>query len=388
MFGISFKTLSTALVASLGVAISTIGLDTDKAYAQFGGAGVRSGGGFSITFGPNGFDFNRYRGDRRGRPDRFADRRGGFRRGGFGSGGFGRRGPGHDGPRHGGQPIRPDFIGETGTVRAGQRGPRQWHAVQFRESYHDPVVVMGPLTRNGPQPANVRVRNIGPRGFEFKIDEWAYLDGVHRAETVGYMVVEAGHHRLPGGGFIVAGRANGVDQRWQRVRFGDQLGIRPIVLTSVMGRGRPVVARVRNVNRRGFGLRVQKEEGLPPGVPQSRRVSWVAIKPGDSGQVGLAYVAGATGVDVDENGHVVRLGRGGRLPVVLAAMQTFQGADPAGLRYAPNRRGFTVFVEEERSHDGEVSHASEQIGFAAFQAGLLEAATPPGRRYLGGGDHF
>ena len=36
-------------------------------------------------------------------------------------------------------------------------------------------------------------------GFEVKIQEWDYQDGLHDFETVNYMVIEEGEHVLPKG---------------------------------------------------------------------------------------------------------------------------------------------------------------------------------------------
>ncbi|HMB78054.1 MAG TPA: SGNH/GDSL hydrolase family protein [Kiloniellaceae bacterium] len=57
---------------------------------------------------------------------------------------------------------------------------------------------------------------------------------------------------------------------------------------------------------------------------------------------------------------------------VLAAMETANDEDPAGLRMRRlNADGFEVRVEEEQSLDRETAHAGEAVAFAAFAPGLI-----------------
>ena len=380
----SSKTFSAALVrtlsiAALGVAISAIGLGTQTADAQrFGlGTGVRSGGGFQLTIDGSGVRFGVNPGFGRPGLGRPGFGRPGFGRPGFGRPGFGRPGgPGHHGPDHG---FAPNFIGETGTVSIAQANRRQWHRVNLHRSYRNPVVVLGPLTSNGAQPATVRVRGVGANGFEVKIAEWSYLDGAHAAETVGYMVVESGRHELAGGVTLVAGTSTGIDQDWTRVRYGGRFDSRPVVLTTVAGArgGLPVVARLRNVNRQGFGLRVQKEEGANELVRAPRRINWVAIEQAPRGPNGRSYIVETTGNAVTNNPFRIRVPRNLQgQPVFLAAIQSFAGTDTAGLRYRARPRALAIRIEEETSQDRETSHAAERVGYAVFTAGFLETSTP------------
>ena len=59
-------------------------------------------------------------------------------------------------------------------------------------------------------------------------------------------------------------------------------------------------------------------------------------------------------------------------PVVLADMQTYAGADAAGLRIrAVGDSGFEVFVEEEQSADSELAHSPETVGYLAMEEGVI-----------------
>ena len=58
-------------------------------------------------------------------------------------------------------------------------------------------------------------------------------------------------------------------------------------------------------------------------------------------------------------------------PVFLAAMQSYAGGDAATvrLREALTADQATVFIEEERSHDSEMRHNAEDVGYLAVSSG-------------------
>jgi hypothetical protein len=63
-----------------------------------------------------------------------------------------------------------------------------WTRINFEKVFVKPVVVAGPISLNGSQPAVVRIQNVDATGFEMRIQEWEYLDGRHATETVSYLV--------------------------------------------------------------------------------------------------------------------------------------------------------------------------------------------------------
>ncbi len=379
MFDTPKKTRATTLtmgvcLAALGVVVSAIGLGATTSQAQnFGGNnGVRSGGTFQFLLGNGNIAFGRRDNARPGQGQTE-----------FGRNGFGRN-------RHG---FQPNYFGETGIATAAQRNRQQWHTVTLNRRYQNPVVVMGPLSDDDDDPATVIVRQVGPRSFQFKINEWRYLDGRHTRTTVGYMVVEAGQHRLPSGGILIAGTTDGATDDWGRVPFGARFETRPVVFSTVIsgrgGRGgaaavTPLVTRTKSVNRRGFDLRLQKEEAAPQTVRRARDVAWIAIEPGIGGRRGPTYVAGASGVNVSDDTYRITVSPNQQRllaqPVFIAAMQSFNGTDPAALRYTPRRRAIAITLEEEQSEDRETNHRSENVGYAIFAPGLLESASPSGNR--------
>lgn len=86
---------------------------------------------------------------------------------------------------------------------------------------------------------------------------------------------------------------------------------------------------------------------------------------------------GLTGNEVTDGWHRIMLAGSYNLPpVIVAAMQTFNGGDPAGLRLRHLEPGkIDVRVEEERSKDSEVTHVAEAVGYLAIEHGAIKDAS-------------
>ncbi|MCK5324034.1 MAG: PKD domain-containing protein, partial [Desulfobulbaceae bacterium] len=96
-----------------------------------------------------------------------------------------------------------DFLPlETGEVEI----THEWTKVMFTKTFANPVVVAKPPSFVDSDPCVVRIRNVTETGFEIRIQEWDYLDGIHEAETVSYVVMELGSYELADGSYVEAGR--------------------------------------------------------------------------------------------------------------------------------------------------------------------------------------
>lgn len=91
------------------------------------------------------------------------------------------------------------IIGRAGRFTHTQDG-RLWRRINFPQPLANPVVFAQVMTFNGGQPCSTRVRNVDSTGFEFRVDEWSYLDGHHAAETIGWIALSKGKHLLTTGG--------------------------------------------------------------------------------------------------------------------------------------------------------------------------------------------
>ena len=78
------------------------------------------------------------------------------------------------------------IIGETGRVKT----TNEWIKITLDNDYNNPVVIANSLSLDDFDPATVRIQNVTNNSFEVRVEEWSYLDGEHRTETIGYLVIE------------------------------------------------------------------------------------------------------------------------------------------------------------------------------------------------------
>ncbi|WP_135568141.1 hypothetical protein [Solemya elarraichensis gill symbiont] len=71
-----------------------------------------------------------------------------------------------------------------------------WQIVEFDQAFNNPVVIIGVPDDNSIERGVARIRNLEPGGFELKFQEWMYLDQVHPAEQIDWMVLESGSYTL------------------------------------------------------------------------------------------------------------------------------------------------------------------------------------------------
>ncbi len=265
------------------------------------------------------------------------------------------------------EPLLTDAIGQGGVASVGQTGPDQWHSVAFDTQIENAVVVLGPVTSNDAQELTTRVRNVTDNGFEFQIDEWDYLDGVHGVEDIGWLAIAEGSHTLNSGQTIVASTAS-VGVGFAAVAFGETLDDAIVFAeTTTVNDAAALATRIRSVTDQGFEVQIEEEEA--GGAHVAETVSWIAIETGGSG--GLEAVR--TGDQLDERADsFVFTQPFTDTPVFIADMQTTDGVDTATLRLSEiDANGVSMFVQEERSADTEVDHTNEVAGYLALQDGLI-----------------
>lgn len=273
------------------------------------------------------------------------------------------------------------LVATTGTSRAGETGTVEvaadggdWRTVPLEGSYDDPVVVASPASAEGSQPAHPRVRNVTDDSFELQVEEWNYQDGSHVTETVHYLVMESGTYELAGGTEVAVGSV-GTDESWKRVRFDREFADAPVVLAQsqthsngnwVGGGSEAIVTRTRAVNGTGVDVRVQEQESF--GDHATEQVGYVAVAPGQGNASDAgAFEAGRVDPGVGSDRTRLPFDRSfDDAPLPFAATQSFDGPDPAALRYDDlDAGGVDLFVEEGTSADGETYHADETVGYLA-----------------------
>jgi PAN domain len=268
---------------------------------------------------------------------------------------------------------------ETGFVEVRQRNARQWHTVRLTKRFNNPVVIIGPVSANGGDPAHVRVRRVSRRGFEFRIEEFGD-DGKHTRETLSYMVVEKGIHRFKGmvieAGTILTG-ADLVNRQWSFVDLSNRWRKAPVVLAQTQTFKGPdaVVARIKGVTRRGFEVSLSEQESDRGGHARET-IAFVAISQGRHQIEGSRSTNSNlwSGRISKANSRWLHLEFPrrfrGDLPALFATAQSSNGADSFDVRYRRlQERSVQLRLQEEQSKDRETNHTNEVLGVVALPYG-------------------
>ncbi|WP_162224342.1 CAP domain-containing protein [Halorussus amylolyticus] len=236
-----------------------------------------------------------------------------------------------------------------------------WKTVRLSDSHSDPVVVAPALSYRGPQPASPRLRNVTDSAFDIAVEEWLYLDGPHREETVGCVATDPGRYGV-GDLELEVGRVR-TNHDWTAFEFDSAFATTPLVFThaQTVAGPQPMVTRNRGVSRSGAAVRVQEEEAQGP--HRFEDVGYLAVEPGSGTLDGRAFEAGSRS-GVGHGWETIEFDGDYREPVLLADVQTFRGSNTCSVRYR-NLGGSSVDVkvEEERSADRETAHLGERVGY-------------------------
>ncbi|MEZ4331492.1 MAG: hypothetical protein R3F35_07045 [Myxococcota bacterium] len=242
-----------------------------------------------------------------------------------------------------------------------------WHTVPLARRYVDPIVVVGPASRNGGHAGFARVRDVGADAFSLRFQEWAYLDGFHASgERVFYLVAERGVQAL--GGLMLEASSlesgtnvrDGLDDVALTLPFPEVPGV--FASVSTVNDPAPVVVRMTGRSTSGFRLGLQAEEAssVRHGV---ERIDWIAIQPGE-GVTPDGRTLRVFETSVGGGMTSVPLGTGlrGRFPTLLAQVATLLGGDPVAMRFmnlGPDQ--VELQTQEEQSFDAETGHTNEAV---------------------------
>ncbi|MEL6545134.1 MAG: family 16 glycosylhydrolase [Myxococcota bacterium] len=264
----------------------------------------------------------------------------------------------------------------VGRVDVDQSSRERWTVAPFETPVINAIAVFGGMTRNGGDPAVVRVRQTSPYGVEVKIDEWEYLDGKHTRETLHYLAAPRGVHRLSDGRMVAAGTVQAEHENDVWVGFPEAFLAQPVVFAQVasVNGSKPVLTRVHNVTTTGFLVRMQEEEAADH-RHFLERIAWIAIARGGSSPVLRVNKTS----DVSHETKGVEYGAPiDASPVFVSATQTFNGSDPATTRlFTVGKNATQLHIEEERSADTEQLHLGETVGWLASRPGSYSLASTP-----------
>ena len=243
-----------------------------------------------------------------------------------------------------------------------------WQSYSLSGSYDDPAVFMPAISNQGPQPCHTRVRNVSSSGYEAKVEEWLYQNGVHYSETAGMLAVESGVYQLDCGSLEVGTCTTNHD--FTGIGFDADFSSRPVVLVqsqTEVGTD-PIVPRLQNVSTGGMAVLVQEEDGEENGgYHYEEEVAYLAVEPGTGTLSGRPFEAGTT--TADHEWTKISFDQTYDDPTFLASTQTYTGWNTVTVRYR-NLTGSSVeiMLQEEQSADLEMSHDPERVGYLVVES--------------------
>jgi len=177
-------------------------------------------------------------------------------------------------------PEPDQIVNETGIASISQTSRDVWQTVNLTKTFNDPVILFSPLTYNGADQAHIRVRNVTGNSFQFKIEEWDHLDGVHGQESVKYAVLEAGVYNLSDGRVLEAGNTT-AKVSFQTVSLNNVFAQTPVIITQITSETSTKAGSsiVDNVTTTSFDVKVL-EERVKGKNQRQEIISYIAIEPG------------------------------------------------------------------------------------------------------------
>ena len=263
----------------------------------------------------------------------------------------------------------------TKTITSGkQESVEQWQQVTSAVQPSG-VVVAKPLSYDGENPAHVRLRNVADGDFEYKLEEWEYLDGSHISETFHSLSAGTNEQVLQldnGKSFKVKGGQAEVSDAKTTVSMGDFFGgTAPVVFAQpqTANGSDPVISRLSKITGNSFGVRLQEEEGQDGHV--SETVGYIALQRRSGRIDGRVFEVRQADEEITEEWQRISFGNRYDSPLFYADIQTLNGGDTAELRYRNlTGNGVEVKIEEEESADTETSHVPETVGYAVFEGSV------------------
>ncbi len=156
------------------------------------------------------------------------------------------------------------------------------------------------------------------------------------------------------------------------------VGGTPAVFSQVQTDNDPELVRTRqdNTTANGFDVALEEEEAAVNSPHGSEIIGWFAMSPGSGTWDGYTYEVGDTGDSVTQNFYTQAFSTGfDQSPLLIASLGTYDGADPAGLRYKNlTSSSVEVKVEEDTTQNPETNHTTETVNYLAIAGdGLLSA---------------
>ena len=223
---------------------------------------------------------------------------------------------------------------------------------------------------NGRSPGVIRIKNVNSRGFDIRIQQWPYMSWPHTTETVSFLVMERGSHKI-GSVRVEAGRfTTNKTKTFGKVNFKQSFNRKPIVISSIASyNGKDAVTgRMRRITTQGFDFCMQEQEADIPQRHYSETINYIAWESSTGTFQNYIFDVDATGKVVNDAFYRINFHNSLKgIPFFLADMQTANGIDQANVRWRnKNTKSVQVQIDEEQSSDSETKHVYEVVGFISI----------------------
>jgi hypothetical protein len=276
-------------------------------------------------------------------------------------------------------------VGEVGQIT---NLTHNHQTISLNRTYTDPVVFAQSASSNDSQPAVVRIRDVQDDKFTIFLAEPSNQGSSHGSETVSYVVLEAGKHRLSNGTWLEVGTVtsnktvgNQMANSWEAVNFETSFSETPVILSQVQTNNGADLLQTRYLatSVSSVLLALEQQESTKTPSPEET-IGYLAIEPGSGTWSGMRYEVNHTPNAVTSNWYPLSYTTGFEsTPNLLTSLATYDSGDNAHVRYTNSQKtGAELKVEEDTTYDPEVNHTTETVAYLAIGGqGNLTVPPPP-----------
>ncbi|MCJ7450206.1 MAG: DUF2341 domain-containing protein [Candidatus Nanohaloarchaeota archaeon QJJ-9] len=259
--------------------------------------------------------------------------------------------------------------------------------VDLKYTYQNPVVVAYIATRNGGESVDVRVKNVTNSSFKIFTEEPD--NQVHSKESVGWLVVEEGTHKITDGTKVEAGihttsnvHREGNSFNGDYVKFNQNFSSQPALFHTLNTYKNTAFMSTVSPKVNSTGFKIQQEAGGSGSSASTEDIGWIAFENigGSSTVNNYKYTVKTHGKDGDgdgvEDSSETFSYSYSTNPAVLIDGYTGAGQDGYWTRGAGTYSSSSAsYYAEEDSTDGERGHTDEGFSLLALEPGaeLIES---------------
>jgi len=259
----------------------------------------------------------------------------------------------------------------VGSIPSFSNAPSSPAHVAFGQGFSDtPVLICGPLSRNGGDTATAEVTLLSASGASVGIREPGCYDNKHTTERMDYLVAEHGVHFTDQGVPFVVGNISMSGKGPQDVSFpgnglGDVADDTVVVIPSLQTANADawLALRVASARKAGFTVVMTSEEksGANSFVEE---IGYIAIPAGSGTIGGRAYHAYRHSAAVTHK--FLSYDIAVAAPEAVLAAISYRGGDPADVRISYGNSKVSLMVDEPQKCWGDGAHTTEEVHMVVF----------------------